>query len=689
VNLEVNKMKKLPIIFIVLLFALPGLAATYYVSPTGSNTSPYDTWAKAANLPSTALTAGNSDTGGDGPHIMYVAPGTYSGQMNIADNDWAAATIIGTAAHGSIAPADKGQVIISHTAEALIVASAVTGLTVNSLSMTGTTSGRAVEVAGANTTLNGIYIYDVTATGLLINGASGVAVNRSHISGATAYGIQLNGAGANATINYTLIGASANNKAPTAGIYVGAGTAAINNCDVVGTTINSIYSAGTTTVRNTRIGSPSKVNVHAVKKDGGVLNLYNNLISAGWGTSTAGYAISGTPDVSEGNIIGSNTSITSYPRRGYIVPTVDDWANYAQWQLLQAQLDARGLKGTFAVEGMYFAANSAALNAIISAGHSIGIHGWTGARVDTTGNVFSITKAGATINVDRAADTITIDPGGTVTGFKAKTIGAIRTELTALGCTLGATAISVYAHGESMADSGGAQASPYTPQVLIDTTAATGFFKDELADSKAAAEAVLTGYTIKEFHGPGGGWSANAAIAARAAGYLNFRQSIISDTYLTSIDVYNKLSYISTTPYLADDASDANTRARTRALCEAICEHGYIYYLVSHNTDEATSEQLGIILDTIAEYPCVKIANGDTAIAEIRAAPWATADSITYTRTWSAITEDRRPKSGSPAINAGVDVGLTTDADGKPIVGLPDIGAYEYQPTASGLLMCQ
>ena len=32
----------------------------------------------------------------------------------------------------------------------------------------------------------------------------------------------------------------------------------------------------------------------------------------------------------------------------------------------------------------------------------------------------------------------------------------------------------------------------------------------------------------------------------------------------------------------------------------------------------------------------------------------------------------------SPCINAGVDVGLTTDYAGNPIVGLPDIGAYEY-----------
>jgi len=39
---------------------------------------------------------------------------------------------------------------------------------------------------------------------------------------------------------------------------------------------------------------------------------------------------------------------------------------------------------------------------------------------------------------------------------------------------------------------------------------------------------------------------------------------------------------------------------------------------------------------------------------------------------------DLTPQSGSPCINAGVDVGLTEDYAGNPIVGLPDIGAYEY-----------
>ncbi len=35
-------------------------------------------------------------------------------------------------------------------------------------------------------------------------------------------------------------------------------------------------------------------------------------------------------------------------------------------------------------------------------------------------------------------------------------------------------------------------------------------------------------------------------------------------------------------------------------------------------------------------------------------------------------------QAGSPAINAGLNVGLTSDREGNAIVGLPDIGAYEY-----------
>jgi hypothetical protein len=41
-------------------------------------------------------------------------------------------------------------------------------------------------------------------------------------------------------------------------------------------------------------------------------------------------------------------------------------------------------------------------------------------------------------------------------------------------------------------------------------------------------------------------------------------------------------------------------------------------------------------------------------------------------------SSDFRLQAGSPAINAGIDVGLTQDFTGRFLVGLPDIGAYEF-----------
>ena len=46
----------------------------------------------------------------------------------------------------------------------------------------------------------------------------------------------------------------------------------------------------------------------------------------------------------------------------------------------------------------------------------------------------------------------------------------------------------------------------------------------------------------------------------------------------------------------------------------------------------------------------------------------------------SASTGDFHLQASSPAIDAGLNVGLTRDYDGVAISGLPDIGAYEYKP---------
>lgn len=64
-------------------------------------------------------------------------------------------------------------------------------------------------------------------------------------------------------------------------------------------------------------------------------------------------------------------------------------------------------------------------------------------------------------------------------------------------------------------------------------------------------------------------------------------------------------------------------------------------------------------------------------------------DNIINTPDWVSEGTDFNLQPNSPAINAGIDVGLTTDYADNPIVGLPDIGAYEWYEgiTVSGILI--
>ncbi len=73
------KLKRLLPIILVALLLVPavGWSTIYYLSPSGSATSPYDTWEKAANNLSQILSLDLT-----GENTIYVAEGTYSGSSN-------------------------------------------------------------------------------------------------------------------------------------------------------------------------------------------------------------------------------------------------------------------------------------------------------------------------------------------------------------------------------------------------------------------------------------------------------------------------------------------------------------------------------------------------------------------------------------------------------------------------------
>ena len=73
-----------------------------------------------------------------------------------------------------------------------------------------------------------------------------------------------------------------------------------------------------------------------------------------------------------------------------------------------------------------------------------------------------------------------------------------------------------------------------------------------------------------------------------------------------------------------------------------------------------------------------------TTLAQWQAGESQDVNSIDDNPSWISAT-DYRLNPGSPCINTGLAVGLTVDIAGTTIVGLPDIGAYEYASIAPGL----
>jgi hypothetical protein len=682
-------------IILFLALAVPGWAATYYVSPTGSNTPPYDTWAKAANLSSTAITAGNA---GGGPHTVYIAPGTYDDYLVLTDADWVGGNVIGTSAHGVTTPAVKGQVLINHAAHSLLTASIA--VTVKNLSFTGADAAHnAFVITNANGFVgDNLYIYDCNATILSAAvGTTNATITNSTIGGTlSTVGVAIYGGHTTGTItfSYCLIKASnknyLTNSLTTDQIKnAGAGVLTFNNCLISGGRRSHLsVSAGTLNLNNNVILPTTNGGIATVTQSGtGTLNLTANIILGDW-YGTTHPCVSGTLNTDVGNIYKIHRPIfTKQQRVGYVIPCVDDSSDSVYAKLVETELQSRGMKGTWACDA-YAAVNTPAykteIQGMVDRGvMSIGGHGYSHTDLTTTGNACTITKVGATINVDRAGDVITITPGGTVTGFKAKTLAAIKTELEGLGCTYGSV-VGTNTLGESMSDSTGAQASPYSPQLLIDTTAATGFFNVELVQAKALMEANFTGLTLKALVTPGSSNSADVRTATKASGFWGSRsvKTVTGNTFLlNSLNAYG-ISHLQFNTYWRG-ATDADTKANIYAFLEAVSSNGIVLAILAHSTTECTQAEWQMLLDACAEYSTIKVTDLDTFLTDLRAL-WATADDITYTKD-ATDQSDYRLTPVSPAINAGVDVGLTSDFAGNPVPQgpYPDIGIYEHSSQAA------
>ena len=127
-------------------------------------------------------------------------------------------------------------------------------------------------------------------------------------------------------------------------------------------------------------------------------------------------------------------------------------------------------------------------------------------------------------------------------------------------------------------------------------------------------------------------------------------------------------------------ATEASIRSNARAIATWAAETGGFGVVAVHET-ECSAVQLGYILDEFNKASNVAIYTWGGLVNYIKTSGfWTDGGSGVWTRTFTD-QSDYHLQSASPAIDSGTPISLTTDYSGNSIYGLPDIGAYEYQPT--------
>jgi hypothetical protein len=706
--IEVRMKTKILILIACLLLSVNvGWGATYYVDSTQpDDTGAGTSWATAKKTIAAAKTVGD---GVAGPHTLFIAPGTYSEAVNFtsAETNWANSTVQGTVSNASTSPATEGQVIISNTGYTYKVG--LSTLTTGYITITGadfTHSNLYLSINGGTSTFNHV-VFLGTAAPYLIDGYNSHAItfNNCKFLGDTG-SIALNN---NSTFifNYCLFsGLPGKSLNGAVGQVASGGTATLNNCVMEGISGSKVLyaaSGGTVNVYNSILhGSDAAYGAGYIAQQTGtgVINIDHSLLIPSWQQAYLSTYFLGTVGDTN-NIKVAQPKYTKHRRTAIVVPCTDDAPDAEYAQSLSTELASRGLKGTWYVSPQYLTGSYLTTAQSLAAGTTmeIGLHGKTHTDL-TTASAWTTTKAGSTINVDRAADTITLSPGGTVTGFKEKTGTAIKAELAALGATNSGVSSQDYNNGEMLADTSGAQscATGYALPMLVDATGATGWLHEELAGGKALLESLIGGgYVVKVNSTPFGTNSEAIASATQGVGLQSGRPGFYSGTLsswrLNNIDLF-KVSYIGSTNFIG--ASDDETRRIVRAIAEGLLQDGQIIFLLAHNTSEATIAQWKVVLDTLAEYSDITVTSNSGAVDLIKATETddsANHSGVTgryYVKTWTDLS-DYRLRPNSPANRTGVAIagihdqaGCSTFDNKSCYTTTPNIGAYSTAPSGGG-----
>ena len=704
------------ILIAVLFCAAPGWGAdtVCYVSTSGAAGNNGLTPSTPKALPSQAagvVVAQVPTTG----HTIYIEAGSYTDSLSVTnDNNNNQLNIIGVKSLSTLTNASKGDVILTNTGgtrPAIIRRPA----TIKNISITGT--GLTIQAmyltnSGAAGTflVDNIYIYNVgTDTGLYITSSGAGAnalvgtVQNSLFSGSNAnYMVLTSSAGDTYTVTLKssiVKGSESLYSSNACNVYnAGPGILNVQNCDIRGgllTATQNAHASGVLNLTNNIISAGDAMNSsYTIVKTAGTVNASHNELIGNFGSSFL--LVSGVLDTDDSNIE-SWPLFVRHERSGYFIPNMDDISDTAakvQYaEDVKELLKDRGMKGTIFLTGNNLAYGTydylSDIQNLISDGTiTVSAHAYTHVPLDLT-SFGTMTHGGATFTINRAADIITTsDSSVTVTGYRTKTINAIKTEMEAGGwtVTLVADAINnrgVYNHGEILADGIGVN----DLLLLIDSTNTglniTGFFKDQIWDWVQWLDSNL-GVTITTIGGPGGRTCSESETAIKNMGFLGNRNWAAGDTFnLNSINIYK------TTVKQSESIRNASAASDTILMAEWMSTFGTFLHFNSHSTADTTLAGWASILDTLKAYPEIKVTSFDEAVDEIRnSGDWSTADNITYTRTWTDAS-DFHILAGGPGIDNGTATGLganfkdfdgiaETDGAGAALGAGVDIGAYTW-----------
>jgi hypothetical protein len=721
------KMKQLILTLCMVLVCGSAWGAMYKISPTGDG-SDGSTWAKAYQTIQAAVTAHH--VAGDIYDIDGGASGiTYNESVNA---EWG----VPLAFRRSAESGHTGTVIINGTSAAITLR-VDGGTTVDDLTLINLFGASSRYAIGAKTaTFNRCVIGpdppdrvttpDIRNVLMLAAGAYTATFNRCTIRGC--------GTTRNMVINATnVVNINTSIITDNWGPIFNSGILTTNNNTIIGNGVSARVidqQTGSTYTSNNDIFAGNNLNNSNfdVVNNVGTIAI-NNSVLLPHPIQPATYNFGGTKN----NIVSATPKIKTGRRGGYASIVVDDSDSTVDYFLqVASQAESNGVRAAIAlsIPSAVSEPNWALLRAAAASGHEILNHTMTHPNLSITTGITIVGPANSTVdlsvtnsNADPALWTGTIDckvsgvSVGTVDiasngSYPTPTLAAARINTLLGGAGWTATATASGGVNSLMAALTGASGVTATGGGAVFSWDYPKYIYYEVGWAKKIIEQKMgeggTAYECKMFAYSGGAYTATVkGLMYNASTYpAGINQHIGARSLGTTKSWTLSSDYTSGTGTLAglqiweiyalhpanlsgNSPTDALITARWSAWAEWLKFIGGVGMTYMHisSTDGATyypPETVGKIIRVLVDAG-VNVQTPTQIVTNVRdSGLWSDADAngTRWTRVYTD-QSDYRLKSSSPAKNAGIDVGLTTDYLGNPIRGLPDIGAYEYKPVGN------